>query len=118
MYGLAKAGFSLSYTYFAWRTGKAELTQYVQSLVDGEVREYFVPVSAEHARHSARAFAARARATFIARAVLAATLSPSWGIYGPPFELQEQKARPGAEEYAAMRSTNYAELGILRLRTA
>ena len=40
------------------------------------------------------------RATFIARAVLAATLSPSWGIYGPPFELQEQKARPGAEEYA------------------
>ena len=35
MYGLAKAGFSLSYTYFAWRTSKAELTEYVQSLARG-----------------------------------------------------------------------------------
>jgi len=101
MYGLAKAGFSLSYTYFAWRTSKAELTDYVRSLVNTEVREYFRPsfwpntpdILPEHLQLGTRA-------TFIARAVLAATLSPSWGIYGPPFELQEQKARPGAEEYA------------------
>ena len=38
---------------------------------------------------------------FKSRAVLAATLSPAWGIYGPPFELQERTARDGAEEYAA-----------------
>jgi starch synthase (maltosyl-transferring) len=39
------------------------------------------------------------RGTFIARLVLAGTLSASYGIYGPPFELMEKTARPGAEEY-------------------
>ena len=40
------------------------------------------------------------RATFVSRAVLAATMSPSWGIYGPAFELFERSpVRPGSEEY-------------------
>jgi starch synthase (maltosyl-transferring) len=101
MYALAKVGFSQSYTYFTWRTSKAELTEYAQSLADTEVREFFRPnfwpntpdILPEHLQLGSRG-------TFIARAVLAATLSPSWGIYGPPFELQEREPRPGAEEYA------------------
>jgi starch synthase (maltosyl-transferring) len=101
MYALAKVGFSQSYTYFTWRTTKAELTTYVRSIVDSDVREYFRPnfwpntpdILPEHLQFGTRA-------AFIARAVLAATLSPNWGIYGPPFELQEKLARPGSEEYA------------------
>jgi starch synthase (maltosyl-transferring) len=99
---LAKVGFSQSYTYFTWRTTKAELTAYVRSLVETEVNEYFRPnfwpntpdILPEHLQFGTRG-------TFVARATLAATLSPSWGIYGPAYELQEQTAREGAEEYAA-----------------
>jgi starch synthase (maltosyl-transferring) len=102
MYGLAKLGFSQSYTYFTWRTTKAELTEYVQSIVDTDVKEFFRPnfwpntpdILPEHLQFGTRA-------TFIARAVLASTLSPSWGIYGPAFELQERVAREGVEEYAS-----------------
>jgi starch synthase (maltosyl-transferring) len=101
MYLLAKVGFSQSYTYFTWRTTAAELTEYVRSLVESEVNEFFRPsfwpttpdILPEHLQFGTRA-------TFIARAVLAATLSPSWGIYGPAYELQERVAREGAEEYA------------------
>ncbi|HXI59450.1 MAG TPA: alpha-1,4-glucan--maltose-1-phosphate maltosyltransferase, partial [Polyangia bacterium] len=101
MRALAKVGFSQSYTYFTWRTTKDQLTEYVRSLLRGNLKEYFRPnfwpntpdILPEHLQHGTRA-------TFIARAVLAATLSPSWGIYGPAFELQETVARPGAEEYA------------------
>jgi starch synthase (maltosyl-transferring) len=101
MHALAKSGFSQSYTYFTWRTTKAELTAYVQTLLEGDTKEFFRPsfwpntpdVLPEHLQHGTRG-------TFIARAVLASTLSPSWGIYGPAFELQETHAREGTEEYA------------------
>ena len=101
MYALAKAGFSQSYTYFTWRTTKPELTAYVQSISGSDVKEFFRPnfwpntpdILPEHLQFGTRA-------TFIARAVLAATLSPNWGIYGPAYELQEHVAREGAEEYA------------------
>src|SRR5690606_14604830 len=43
MYRLAKAGFTQSYTYFAWRTSKVELTDYLTELTTTEVREYFRP---------------------------------------------------------------------------
>jgi starch synthase (maltosyl-transferring) len=101
MHLLAKLGFSQSYTYFTWRTTKGELTEYARSLVETEVGEFFRPnfwpntpdILPEHLQFGTAA-------TFIARAALAATLSPSWGIYGPAYELKEQRARPGAEEYA------------------
>jgi starch synthase (maltosyl-transferring) len=101
MYLLAKVGFSQSYTYFTWRATKAELTEYVRSLVETDVGEFFRPnfwpntpdILPEHLQFGTRA-------TFIARATLAATLSPNWGIYGPAYELQERVAREGAEEYA------------------
>jgi starch synthase (maltosyl-transferring) len=101
MYLLAKLGFSQSYTYFTWRTSKAEITDYVRSLVETDAKEFFRPnfwpntpdILPEHLQFGTSA-------TFIARAALASTLSPSWGIYGPAYELKQQAARAGTEEYA------------------
>jgi starch synthase (maltosyl-transferring) len=100
MYGLAKAGFSQSYTYFTWRTSKRELTDYLTEVTTGPVAEFFRPnlwpntpdILPEHLQVGTRA-------TFIARLVLAGTLSASYGIYGPPYELMERTPREGAEEY-------------------
>ncbi len=101
MHRLAKLGFSYSYTYFTWRNSKAELTAYFEELCQGPGREYFrphvwpntpdiLPASLQHAP----------RPAFIARLVLAATLSAHYGIYGPAFELLENVPRePGSEEY-------------------
>jgi starch synthase (maltosyl-transferring) len=100
MYALAKAGFSQSYTYFTWRTSKPEIETYLREITRGEVAEFFRPnfwpntpdILPEHLQFGDRA-------TYVARAVLAGTLSPSWGIYGPVFELMQHQARPGSEEY-------------------
>ena len=100
LYSLAKAGFSQSYTYFTWRTSKAELTDYLTELVHGAAAEFLRPnlwpntpdILPEHLQIGTRA-------TFIARLVLAGTLSASYGIYGPPFELMERTPREGSEEY-------------------
>ena len=101
MYDLAKVGFSQSYTYFTWRTTKEQLTQYFMELTQSEVREYFRPhlwpntpdILPEHLQYGGRA-------AFLARLVLAATLSANYGIYGPAFELMENRPRePGSEEY-------------------
>jgi starch synthase (maltosyl-transferring) len=101
MYRLAKLGFTQSYTYFAWRTSKAELTEYLTELTRTEVGEYFRPnlwpntpdILTEQLQHGGRA-------TFMSRLVLAATLGASYGIYGPAYELCEHRAiRAGSEEY-------------------
>lgn len=101
MYHLAKAGFTQSYTYFAWRTTKWDLTQYLEELTKSDVRHYFRPnlwpntpdILTEHLQHGGPA-------AFKARLVLAATLSSNYGIYGPAFELMEHRAREhGSEEY-------------------
>ena len=101
MHRLAKLGFSQSYTYFTWRQTKRELTEYFTELSQGAGREYFRPnawpntpdILPEHL-HSGE------RAVFMARLVLAATLSANYGIYGPAYELLEHVPRdPGGEEY-------------------
>jgi starch synthase (maltosyl-transferring) len=101
MYRLGKLGFSQSYTYFAWRNTKWELTQYFTELTRGPVKEFFRPnlwpntpdILTEHLQFGGRP-------AFVARFVLAATLGASYGIYGPAFELGENVARePGSEEY-------------------
>ena len=96
---LAKAGFSQSYTYFTWRNTKEELTEYFTELTQTEMREYFrgnlwpntpdilSPILQDGGRPA-----------FIIRAVLAATLSPLYGIYSG-YELCENEAVPGREEY-------------------
>ena len=101
MYRLAKAGFTQSYTYFAWRNSRWELTEYFTELTQTEVREYFrlnlwpntPDILTEQLQFGGRA-------AFLARLVLAATLGASYGIYGPAYELCENRPlAPGKEEY-------------------
>jgi starch synthase (maltosyl-transferring) len=98
---LAKLGFTQSYTYFAWRNTKWELTQYFTELTQTEVREYFCPnlwpntpdILTEYLQLGERP-------AFMTRLVLAATLGASYGIYGPAFEFCENRPRePKSEEY-------------------
>ncbi|HEX6313381.1 MAG TPA: alpha-1,4-glucan--maltose-1-phosphate maltosyltransferase, partial [Gemmatimonadaceae bacterium] len=101
MYRLAKLGFTQSYTYFAWRNTKEELTEYFTELTQSEVREYFRPnlwpntpdILTEYLQFGGRP-------AFAVRYILAATLGASMGIYGPAYELGEHTPRePGSEEY-------------------
>jgi starch synthase (maltosyl-transferring) len=100
-YRLAKAGFTQSYTYFAWRNTKWDLTEYFTELTETEVREFFRPnlwpntpdILTEYLQYGGRP-------AFVIRFCLAATLGANYGIYGPGFELFENRAlRPGSEEY-------------------
>jgi starch synthase (maltosyl-transferring) len=98
---LAKAGFSQSYTYFTWRNGKHDLEEYLRELTQTGVREYFRPNFWPNTPDIlTEPMQSGGRPTFAARVVLAATLSPAYGVYGPAFELVEQHGlRPGSEEY-------------------
>jgi starch synthase (maltosyl-transferring) len=98
MHTLAKVGFTQSYTYFTWRNLKWELEEYARELVEGA--HYMRPnffvntpdILPEYLQHGGPA-------AFRIRAVLAATLSPTWGVYAG-YELYENAAvRPGGEEY-------------------
>jgi starch synthase (maltosyl-transferring) len=98
---LAKLGFNQSYTYFAWRQTKDEIIEYVQELTTTDTAEYFRPnfwpntpdILTEYLQTGGRP-------AFMNRIVLAATLSSTYGIYGPAFELMEHEPRdPGSEEY-------------------
>jgi starch synthase (maltosyl-transferring) len=101
MHRLAKLGFSQSYTYFAWRNTKHELTEYFTELTQGPGREYFRPNCWPNTPDILpESLQVGGRPAFMARLVLAATLSANYGIYGPAFELGEHVPRePGSEEY-------------------
>lgn len=101
MYRLAKLGFNQSYTYFAWKNTKAELTQYFTEITQPPVREFFrgnlwpntPDILNEYLQDGGRP-------AFMSRLVLAATLGANYGIYGPAFELCENRAvKRGSEEY-------------------
>ena len=101
MHRLAKLGFTQSYTYFAWRNTKHEITEYFTELAQGPGREYFRPnvwpntpdILTEYLQHGGRP-------AYAARALLAGTLAASYGLYGPAYELLQHVARePGSEEY-------------------
>jgi len=97
---LAKAGFSQSYTYFTWRNTKAELTEYVTELARGELPEFFRPNFFVNTPDILNAYLQRGgRAAFEARLVLAATLSPSYGIYSGFEHCEATPLEPGSEEY-------------------
>ncbi|MDE3129832.1 MAG: alpha-1,4-glucan--maltose-1-phosphate maltosyltransferase, partial [Acidobacteriota bacterium] len=101
MHRLAKLGFTQSYTYFAWRNTKRELTEYFSELAHGPGREYFRASAWPNTPDIlTEALQFGGRGAFMGRLVLAATLSASYGVYGPAFELMECQARePGSEEY-------------------
>ncbi|RZI83992.1 MAG: alpha-1,4-glucan--maltose-1-phosphate maltosyltransferase [Rubrivivax sp.] len=101
MHRLAKLGYSQSYTYFTWRNTKQELTEYFTELSQGPGKDYFRPnvwpntpdILNEHLHGGGRPI-------FALRVLLAATLSASYGLYGPAYELMENAPRsPGSEEY-------------------
>jgi starch synthase (maltosyl-transferring) len=98
---LAKLGYSQSYTYFAWRNSKAELTEYLTELTQTDLREYFRPYFWPNTPDILTEYLQLGgRPAFLARLVLAATLGASYGIYGPAFEHFEGRPRePGSEEY-------------------
>jgi starch synthase (maltosyl-transferring) len=101
MYRLAKIGFSQSYTYFAWRNTKQELTDYFNELTQTEVREYFRPNLWPNTPDILPEFLqVGGRPAFMIRFILAATLGASYGIYGPAYELCENAPfQAGSEEY-------------------
>ncbi|MFC7327777.1 alpha-1,4-glucan--maltose-1-phosphate maltosyltransferase [Marinactinospora rubrisoli] len=99
MQTLAKIGFHQSYTYFTWRNTKDELTEYLRELTEDSaayLRPNFFPNTPDilHAylQHGGRP-------AFAIRAVLAATMSPTWGIYSGYELCENQAVRPGSEEY-------------------
>ena len=96
---LAKAGFTQSYTYFTWRNFKQELTDYLIELSRSEMKEYFRPNFFTNTPDILPEILQQGgRPAFKFRLVLAATLSPSYGIYSG-YEVCENRALPGKEEY-------------------
>ena len=100
MRALAKVGFTQSYTYFTWRNAKAELEEYLTELSTSPVAEYMRPNFFVNTPDILHAYLQHGGpAAFKVRAVLAATLSPSWGVYSGYELLESQALRPGSEEY-------------------
>jgi starch synthase (maltosyl-transferring) len=99
MQELGRIGFSQGYTYFTWKQSAHELAEYVTELA-GDERELFRPnffvntpdILTEQLQHGGPS-------TFASRLVLAATLSPSYGIYSGFESLEHEAVRPGSEEY-------------------
>ncbi|MFD6416655.1 maltotransferase domain-containing protein [Streptomyces sp. NPDC060194] len=96
---LAQIGFQQSYTYFTWRNGKEELTDYLTEL-SRETGSYMRPnffVNTPDILHAYLQYGGRP--AFEVRAVLAATLSPTWGVYAGYELCENTPLRPGSEEY-------------------
>ncbi|MFM1800886.1 MAG: hypothetical protein RJA81_238, partial [Planctomycetota bacterium] len=98
---LAKGGFTQSYTYFTWRNDKQGLTEYMTELTTSECREYLRPNFFANTPDILNEFLVNGgQVAFRIRLILAATLSATYGIYGPPFELcVNTPFKPGSEEY-------------------
>ena len=106
MYALAKGGFTQSYTYFTWRTTKAELQTYLEEITQPPVSDFFQPNFWPNTPDILHASLQKGgRPAFMQRLILAATLTANYGIYGPAYELGENtpaKPSPGkteSEEY-------------------
>ena len=98
MQTLAKAGFQQSYTYFTWRNTAGELAEFLTEL-STDTADFMRPnlfVTTPDILPAYLQFGGIPAARI--RAAVAATASPTWGIYAG-FELNETVARPGAEEH-------------------
>jgi starch synthase (maltosyl-transferring) len=101
MYRLAKAGFTQSYTYFAWRNTKYELAEYFEEITKPPVSDFFRPNVWPNTPDILTDFLQfGGGSAFTMRFILAATLSANYGVYGPAFERFVHVAREqGSEEY-------------------
>ncbi|MEJ3657082.1 alpha-1,4-glucan--maltose-1-phosphate maltosyltransferase [Actinomycetes bacterium KLBMP 9759] len=104
LFGLARLGFTQSYTYFTWRTTKADLTEF--ALMHANRADECRPnlfVNTPDILHES--LQTGGPGMFAIRATLAATMAPTWGVYSG-FELFEwEPVKPGSEEY--MNSEKY-----------
>jgi starch synthase (maltosyl-transferring) len=99
MKGLAKLGFTQSYTYFTWRTRKWEIESYLNELTGYPERDYYRPNFFVNTPDILPYHLQGGEAwMFKSRVALAATLSSTYGIYNG-FELLEHEPIPGREEY-------------------
>jgi starch synthase (maltosyl-transferring) len=107
---LAKLGFTQSYTYFTWRNEKDEIEEYFTELTRTDMREYFRPNLFANTPDILHEYLqSGGRPAFQVRAVLAATLGATYGIYSG-FELCENRAvAPGSEEYLDSEKYQYRE---------
>jgi starch synthase (maltosyl-transferring) len=97
---LAKIGFTQGYTYFTWKNTRHELTEYVDELAWGPEREYFRPNFFTNTPDILHEYLVRGGpAAFYTRFVLAATLSPSYGIYSGYEHYENVPLHEGSEEY-------------------
>ncbi|MEV6595216.1 alpha-1,4-glucan--maltose-1-phosphate maltosyltransferase, partial [Streptomyces acidicola] len=99
MHTLAQTGFQQSYTYFTWRNTKQELTEYLTEL-SGDAASYMRPNFFVNTPDILHAYLQQGgRPAFEVRAVLAATLSPAWGVYSGYELCENTPLRQGSEEY-------------------
>ncbi|SDH77195.1 starch synthase (maltosyl-transferring) [Sinosporangium album] len=99
MQTLAKVGFDQSYTYFTWKNSRDELEEYLRELSQ-DTAHFLRPnlfvntpdILHEYLQHGGRP-------AFEIRAVLAALLSPTWGVYAGYELFENVPVRPGSEEY-------------------
>ena len=97
---LAKVGFSQSYTYFTWKNSRWELSEYVAELAYSGEQEYFRPNFFTNTPDILHAYLQHGgRPAFEARLILAATLSPSYGIYSGYEAIENVAVKEGSEEY-------------------
>jgi starch synthase (maltosyl-transferring) len=100
MRALAKVGFNQSYTYFTWKSSRWELIEYLTELTTSGMQDYYRPnffvntpdILTEELQHGGPP-------AFASRLVLAATLSPSYGVYSGFESFENVAIAPGSEEY-------------------
>src|SRR4051812_2112533 len=103
---LGKLGFTQSYTYFTWKNSRHEMIEYFNELAWGEEKEYFRPNFFPVTPDILHAYLVHGGPpAFVARLVLASTLSPSYGIYSGFEHFENVPVREGSEEY--MNSEKY-----------
>lgn len=100
MRALAAVGFQQSYTYFTWRNTKAELTEYLTELAGTHSASVMRPNFFVNTPDILHEYLQKGgRPAFEVRAVLAATLSPAWGVYAGYELCENAPVREGSEEY-------------------
>ena len=111
---LAKLGFNQSYTYFTWRNTRDELTEYFTELTRTDAAQFFRPNLFANTPDILHAYLqVGGPPAFKVRLLLASLLGASYGIYSG-FELCENRAVPGTEEYADSEKYQYRHWDIVR----
>lgn len=100
MQRLAKIGFTQGYTYYTWRSSKAELIEYMTELTKGPMKDYFRPNFWPNTPDiNPWMLQGGNENLYVIRHMMAATLSSNFGMYGPVYEQIEHAPVIGKEEY-------------------